>query len=123
MEKISLANSRWPLKQEICRGVSLPANETALRIRTAVDVGYLAAQILKKPKLLTSTLEELKLEVDVEIMRPTIANGSLRHKWESSVVLSEEEVKVAMYEVYSCYQIATKMATEVIQVGASTTGQ
>ncbi|KAJ8573432.1 hypothetical protein K7X08_009943 [Anisodus acutangulus] len=69
--------------------------------KIVVDVGYLAAQILKKPKLLTSTLEELMLKVDVEIMRPIIANGSLRRKWESSVVLSEEEVKVAMYEVLS----------------------
>ncbi|WMV11083.1 hypothetical protein MTR67_004468 [Solanum verrucosum] len=89
--------------------------------KTVVDVGYLAAQIRKKPRLLTSTLEELMLEVDVEIMRPIIGNGSLRHKWESSAVLSEEEVKVAMYEVYSCYQIATKVI-DVMQTGATTRG-
>ncbi|KAF3634339.1 hypothetical protein T459_03164 [Capsicum annuum] len=89
--------------------------------KTVVDVGYLAAQIRKKPRLLTCTLEELMLEVDVEIMRPIIANGSLRHKWESSAVLSEEEVKVAMYEVYSCYQIASKVI-EVMQIGATTRG-
>ncbi|KAH0766118.1 hypothetical protein KY285_001989 [Solanum tuberosum] len=90
-------------------------------VNSVVDVGYLAAQIRKKPRLLTSTLEELMLEVDVEIMRPIIGNSSLRHKWESSAVLSEEEVKVAMYEVYSCYQIATKVI-EVMQTGATTRG-
>uniref|UniRef100_A0A3Q7EK48 3'-5' exonuclease domain-containing protein n=1 Tax=Solanum lycopersicum TaxID=4081 RepID=A0A3Q7EK48_SOLLC len=89
--------------------------------KTVVDVGYLAAQICKKPRLLSSTLEELMLEVDVEIMRPIIGNGSLRHKWESSAVLSEEEVKVAIYEVYSCYQIATKVI-EVMQTGVTTHG-
>ncbi|XP_060174485.1 uncharacterized protein LOC132605314 [Lycium barbarum] len=74
-----------------------------------VDVGYLAGKLLKKPKLLSSTLEEVMAEADVDIKKPVISEDSIRPNWQSSSVLSEEEVKLAMYEVHSCYQIASKL--------------
>ncbi|XP_060176433.1 uncharacterized protein LOC132606813 isoform X2 [Lycium barbarum] len=84
-----------------------------LELNRIVDVGYLAAKLLKKPKLLSSTLEELMGEVDVDIKKPVISEGSIRPNWQSSSVLSEEEVKFAMYEVHSCYQIASKLADAI----------
>ncbi|XP_060176423.1 uncharacterized protein LOC132606807 [Lycium barbarum] len=80
-----------------------------LKLSRIVDVGYLASKLLKKPKLLTSTLEEVMAEANVDIKKPVISEESIRPNWESSSVLSEEEVKLAMYEVHSCYQIASKL--------------
>ncbi|XP_059295384.1 uncharacterized protein LOC132048705 [Lycium ferocissimum] len=80
-----------------------------LELGRIVDVGYLAGKLLKKPKLLSSTLEEVMAEANVDIKKPVISEGSIRPNWQSSSVLSEEEVKLAMYEVHSCYQIASKL--------------
>lgn len=96
-----------------------------------MEVGYLVAQIRKKPELLKSKLEELMAEVglavvrpvgDVMCMSPFIVNGSMRQNWSSSEVLSDEEVKVAIYDVYSCYRIASKV-TDGIEIRPATPGQ
>ncbi|XP_060176427.1 uncharacterized protein LOC132606811 isoform X2 [Lycium barbarum] len=91
-----------------------------LELSRIVDVSYLAGKLLKKPKLLSSPLEELMGEVDVDIKRPVICGGLMRPNWQSSSILSEDEVKFAMYEVHSCYQTASKL-TDVIS--ASVSGQ
>ncbi|KAH0677130.1 hypothetical protein KY285_024931 [Solanum tuberosum] len=83
-----------------------------IKIRRIVDVGYLTGKLCKKPNLLSSTLEELLDEVGVEIKKSLISEGSIRPNWQSSSILSEEEVKLAMYEVHSCYQIASKIITD-----------
>ncbi|OIS97553.1 PREDICTED: uncharacterized protein LOC109233831 [Nicotiana attenuata] len=49
--------------------------------RTVVDIGYLAAKVLKKPKLLTSTLEEVEVEAGVDIKKPITSNGAMRENW------------------------------------------
>ncbi|KAJ8533763.1 hypothetical protein K7X08_007087 [Anisodus acutangulus] len=74
-----------------------------------VDVGYLAGKLRKKPKLLSCTLEELMGEVGLDIKKPVTTQGSMRSNWQFSSVLSEEEVKFAMYEVHTCYHIASKL--------------
>ncbi|TMW86901.1 hypothetical protein EJD97_020718 [Solanum chilense] len=77
-----------------------------------VDVGYLTGKLCKKPDLLSSTLEELLGRVGIDIKKPLISEGSMRSDWQSSSVLSEDEVKYAMYQVHACYQIASKLITD-----------
>ncbi|XP_060176426.1 uncharacterized protein LOC132606812 isoform X1 [Lycium barbarum] len=91
-----------------------------IELNRIVDVRYLAGKLLKKPKLLSSTLEELMGEVNVDIKKPVISEGSIRPNWQSSSVLSEEEVKLAMYGVHSCYKIASKLTDAI---SASVRGQ
>ncbi|TMW86903.1 hypothetical protein EJD97_020720 [Solanum chilense] len=81
-------------------------------ISRIVDVGYLSGKLCKKPNLMSSTLEELLGEVGLDIKKPVISEGSMRPNWKSSSILSEEEVKLAMYEVHSCFQIATKLIAD-----------
>ncbi|XP_016513704.1 uncharacterized protein LOC107830599 [Nicotiana tabacum] len=90
--------------------VSESRSKIKLECNRIVDICYLGAKILMKPKLLTGTLEDLMVEAGLDhIKRPIINNGEMRANWQSSSVLSEEEVKYAMYEVYSCYQLASKL--------------
>lgn len=90
--------------------VSESRSKIKLECNRIVDICYLGAKILMKPKLLTGTLEDLMVEAGLDhIKRPIINNGEMRTNWQSSSVLSEEEVKYAMYEVYSCYLIASKL--------------
>ncbi|TMW86902.1 hypothetical protein EJD97_020719 [Solanum chilense] len=77
-----------------------------------VDVGYLTGKLCKKPDLLCSTLEELLGRVGIDMKKPLISEGSMRSDWQSSSVLSEDEVKYAMYQVHACYQIANKLITD-----------
>lgn len=89
-----------------------------LVLNRIVDVGYLSGKLCKKPDLLSSTLEELLGRVGIDIKKPVISEGSMRPDWQSSSVLSEEEVKYAMYEVHSCYQIASKLITDATSATA-----
>ncbi|KAL3356811.1 hypothetical protein AABB24_017459 [Solanum stoloniferum] len=84
-----------------------------------VDVGYLSGKLCRKPDLLSSTLEELLGRVGIDIKKPVISEGSMRPDWQSSSVLSEEEVKYVMYEVHSCYQIANKLITDATSATAN----
>uniref|UniRef100_M1BNE4 3'-5' exonuclease domain-containing protein n=1 Tax=Solanum tuberosum TaxID=4113 RepID=M1BNE4_SOLTU len=88
------------------------SNSDKLVLNRVVHVGYLTGKLCKKPNLQSSTLEELLGEVVVDIKKPIINEGSMRPNWQSSSILSEEEVKLAVYEVYSCYQIASKLITD-----------
>ncbi|WMV51900.1 hypothetical protein MTR67_045285 [Solanum verrucosum] len=90
-----------------------------LKFTRVVDVGYLTGKLCKKPDLLSSTLEELMGRVGIDIKKPIISERSMRPDWQSSSVLSEEEVKLAMYKVHSCYQIATKLITDATSATAN----
>lgn len=81
-------------------------------LNRVVDVGYLTGKLCKKPDLLSSTLEELLGRVGIDMKKPLISEGSMRPDWHSSSVLSEDEVKYAMYQVHACYQIASKLITD-----------
>ncbi|XP_060176425.1 uncharacterized protein LOC132606809 isoform X2 [Lycium barbarum] len=99
----------YSIPVSVSYGISGVPSYRKLELSRIVAVGYLAGKLLKKPKLLSSTLEEVMAEADVDIKKPVISKGSIRPNWQSSSVLSEEEVKLAMYEVHSCYQIASKL--------------
>ncbi|XP_055808145.1 uncharacterized protein LOC129876682 [Solanum dulcamara] len=90
-----------------------------LEFNRVVYVGYLTGKLCKKPNLLSCTLEELMGEVGIDIKKPVISEGSIRPNWQSSSILSEEEVKLAMYQVHSCYQIASKLITDATSATAS----
>ncbi|KAK4345515.1 hypothetical protein RND71_035691 [Anisodus tanguticus] len=89
--------------------VTVKKSVKKFELKRIVDVGYLAGKLRKNPKLLNCTLEELMGEVGLDIKKPVTTQGSMRPNWQFSSVLSEEEVKLAMYEVHTCYHIASKL--------------
>ncbi|PHU20041.1 hypothetical protein BC332_11192 [Capsicum chinense] len=76
-----------------------------------LEASFLTAKLCQKPNLLSSRLEELIGEVDIDVKKPVTSKGSIPN-WQSSSVLSEEEVNLVMYHIYSCYQIASKQISD-----------
>jgi len=72
--------------------------------KTGVEVGYLAAKILKKGKADKYGLSELAGEVGMDIKEPTGA----RPDWHA-VAFSDEEVKYAVHNAYASYVIGNKL--------------
>ena len=72
--------------------------------KTGVEVGYLAAKILKKGNVVKYGLSELAGEVGMDIKEPIGA----RPDWHA-VAFSDEEVKYAVHNAYTSYVIGNKL--------------
>ncbi|KAL0006257.1 hypothetical protein SO802_013818 [Lithocarpus litseifolius] len=72
--------------------------------KTGVEVGYLAAKILKKGNVDKYGLSELAGEVGMDIKEPIGA----RPKW-NAVAFSDKEVKYAVHNAYTSYVIGNKL--------------
>ncbi|XP_030959777.1 uncharacterized protein LOC115981635 [Quercus lobata] len=72
--------------------------------KTGVEVGYLAAKILKKGNVVKYGLSELAGEVGMDIKEPIGANPD----WHA-VAFSNEEVKYAVHNAYASYVIGNKL--------------
>ncbi|XP_075657383.1 uncharacterized protein LOC142627413 [Castanea sativa] len=81
-------------------------NKHAQRVdcKTGVEVGYLAAKILKKGNVDKYGLSKLAAEVGLDLKEPT----GTRPDWHA-VAFSEEEVKYAVHNAYTSYVIGNKL--------------
>ncbi|KAK7847301.1 hypothetical protein CFP56_006746 [Quercus suber] len=75
-----------------------------LSVNTGVEVGFLAAKILKKPNVENYGLAELAGEVGMDIKEPI---GECPD-WNAKV-FSDEEVKYAVHNAYTSYVIGNKL--------------
>ncbi|XP_015874870.4 uncharacterized protein LOC107411736 [Ziziphus jujuba] len=72
--------------------------------KIGVEVGYLAAKVLKKPELLNSSLSIIAGEVGIPKEEPISGNLD-----PFSTVFSPEQIKEAIYDVYYSYAIGNKV--------------
>ncbi|KAM1442614.1 hypothetical protein ACFX1T_010175 [Malus domestica] len=77
---------------------------TCMIQNTAVELGYLAAMVLKKPNLERKGLYELADEIGVDVKPLTGAFPDL-----NSEVFSKEEIKNAVHDVYGSYLVGNKI--------------
>nr|XP_023898589.1 uncharacterized protein LOC112010477 [Quercus suber] len=75
-----------------------------LSVNTGVEIGFLAAKILKKPNVENYGLAELAGEVGMDIKEPI---GECPD-WNAKV-FSDEEVKYAVHNAYTSYVIGNKL--------------
>ncbi|XP_050273712.1 uncharacterized protein LOC126716772 isoform X2 [Quercus robur] len=75
-----------------------------LSVNTGVEVGFLAAKILKKPNVENYGLAELAGEVGMDIKEPI---GECPD-WNAKV-FSHEDVKYALHNAYTSYVIGNKV--------------
>ncbi|KAM4108078.1 hypothetical protein ACB094_03G017800 [Castanea mollissima] len=80
-----------------------PARQS-VNFKTGVEVGFLAAKILKKPNVENHGLAELAGEVGMDIKEPI---GECPD-WNAKV-FSNEEVKYAVHNAYTSYVIGNKL--------------
>ena len=76
----------------------------SVNLKTGVEVGFLAAKILKKPNLENHGLAELAGEVGMDIKEPIVECPDWNAK-----VFSNEEVKYAVHNAYTSYVIGNKL--------------
>ncbi len=74
------------------------------KCKTGVEIGYLAAKILKKANIEEKGLVELAGEVGMDIKEP---NGECPD-W-NAIVFALEEIKYAMHNAYTSYVIGNKL--------------
>ena len=79
-----------------------------VKCNTGVEVGYLAAKILKKANIEKNGLAELAGEAGMDIMEP---KGKCPD-W-NAIVFSDEEIKYAMHNAYTSYVIGNKLFSMV----------
>ncbi|KAM0994739.1 hypothetical protein ACFX13_010412 [Malus domestica] len=77
---------------------------TCMIQNTAVELGYLAAMVLKKPSLEKKGLYELADDIGVDVKPLTGAFPDL-----NSEVFSKEEIKNAVHDVYGSYLVGNKI--------------
>ncbi|KAM4108079.1 hypothetical protein ACB094_03G017900 [Castanea mollissima] len=80
------------------------SGEQSVNFKTGVEVGFLAAKILKKPNVENHGLAELAGEVGMDIKEPI---GECPD-WNAKV-FSNEEVKHAVHNAYTSYVIGNKL--------------
>uniref|UniRef100_A0A2N9H610 Uncharacterized protein n=1 Tax=Fagus sylvatica TaxID=28930 RepID=A0A2N9H610_FAGSY len=76
----------------------------SVKCKTGIEVGYLAAKILKKANIEKKGLAELAGEVEMDIKEPTDKCPD----W-NAIVFSNEEIKYAMHNAYTSYVIGNKL--------------
>ena len=76
----------------------------SVRCKTGVEVGFLAAKILKKPNIEKYGFAELAGEIVMDIKQPI---GECPH-WNAQV-FSHEEIKYAIHNAYTSYVIGNKL--------------
>ena len=85
-------------------GRTFASARQSVNFKTGVEVGFLAAKILKKPNVENHGLAELAGEVGMDIKEPT----SECPDWNAEV-FSNEEVKYAVHNAYTSYVIGNKL--------------
>ena len=78
--------------------------EVPVNCKTGVEIGYLAAKVLKKANIEKSNSVSLAEEVGMDIKEPI----SRCPDW-SAIVFSDEEIKYAVYNAYTSYVIGNKL--------------
>ena len=78
--------------------------EIPVNCKTGVEIGYLAAKVLKKANIEKCNLVSLAEEVGMDIKQPI----SRCPDW-SAIVFSDEEIKYAVYNAYTSYVIGNKL--------------
>ncbi|KAL4636608.1 hypothetical protein ACB092_03G021300 [Castanea dentata] len=78
--------------------------EVPVNCKTGVEIGYLAAKVLKKADTEKSNLVSLAKEVGMDIEEPFCRCPD----W-SAIVFSDEEIKYAVYNAYTSYVIGNKL--------------
>ena len=79
--------------------------------KTSVHLANLAEKVLEKPNLLTShSSEDLATEVGVDSVRTTELKTA--PNWFARV-FTDEEVKYAIHEAYTCYCVGNKLLSMV----------
>ena len=81
---------------------------TYVKGKTCVEVGYLAAKVLKKANIDKKGLAELAGEVGMDIKEPT----GICSEW-NAIVFSDEEIKFAIHNAYTSYVIGNKLCDMV----------
>ena len=76
----------------------------SVNLKTGVEVGFLAAKIMKKPNVENHGLAELAGEVGMDIKEPIVECPDWNAK-----VFSNEEVKYAVHNAYTSYVIGNKL--------------
>ena len=76
----------------------------SVECKTGVEIGYLAAKIMRKPDIENNGLEELAGEVGMDIKQPS---GKCPD-WNAEL-FSDEEIKYAMHNAYTSYVIGNKL--------------
>ena len=76
-----------------------------INITTGVEVVYFATKILKKPNIEKCGLVEFASEIGMDIKEPIIECPD----W-NSVGFSQEHIKYAVHNAYTCYVIGNKLS-------------
>ena len=87
-------------------GIDLDSKHTLLKsfIRRVTEVGYMAARVLKNPRLRSYHLPELAVQVGLSISSTAL----LSDKKEGSV-FTDEQIKCAINQPFTCFIIADKL--------------
>uniref|UniRef100_A0A2N9HDY9 3'-5' exonuclease domain-containing protein n=1 Tax=Fagus sylvatica TaxID=28930 RepID=A0A2N9HDY9_FAGSY len=85
-------------------GVTYFQGSVFVKCKTGVEIGYLAAKIMRKPDIEKNGLAELAGEVGMDIKQPI---GSCPD-WNAKV-FSDEEIRYAMHNAYTSYVIGNKL--------------
>ncbi len=96
-------NSRYFQRRTVKRSITRIQNEY-VECKTGVEIGYLAAKIMRKPDIEKNGLAELAGEVGMDIKQPI---GKCPD-WNAKV-FSDEEIKYAMHNAYTSYVMGNKL--------------
>nr|POF04299.1 hypothetical protein CFP56_16356 [Quercus suber] len=85
--------------------------EVPVNCKTGVEIGYLAAKVLKKANIEKSNLVSLTEEVGTDVKELISRCPDWR-----AIVFSDEEIKYAVYNAYTSYVIGNKLLPLEIQI-------
>ena len=83
--------------------------ERAIQCATGIDVGDLAAVLMKKPNIENYKLAELAGEIGMDIKEPIDEKRDGEWPHRNALCFSKEKIKNAMHEVYTSYVIGNKL--------------
>ena len=102
---VSDLNNRYSRRPDTLQGNTLRLNRPVyVKCKSGVEIGYLAAKIMRKPDIEKNGLAELAGEVGMDIKQPI---GSCPD-WNAKV-FSDEQIKYAMHNAYTSYVIGNKL--------------
>ena len=97
-------NNRYSQRRTIQGNFICTYGKEYVGCETGVEIGYLAAKIMRKPDIEKKGLAELAREVGLDIKQPI----GKRPDWKAEV-FSDEEIKYAMHNAYTSYVIGNKL--------------
>jgi hypothetical protein len=101
---VSDLNRRYSQRRNVQGNIVLINGPVYVKCKTGVDIGYLAAKIMRKPDIEKNGIAELAGEVGMDIKQPI---GKCPD-WNAKV-FSDEEIKYAMHNAYTSYVIGNKL--------------